>query len=292
MRSPHKPGYEPLWPPVPSWVGNPSDDQLSYIGGAERMSDLTISDKHFQGIDNGLAVIFIREYDNVVIERCTFALCGDRMIELQLCTNVTIRDCAFFNLQGTYSNFVLSNDCDGVTVEDCWGMNQLGESDAGDIVTLFWTDNGTVRRNRFIGNGPYIQAHGILVGDGDDSRGEGTNGGDNLVVEDNLLIDLGIAAIGTNNIVRRNTVLMRGLDATLDGVTAGIMTQRNNYPTSPMGPTEVSNNEVLAFNSTGQQDPAVEVGSDPVVTGVGTNPVSPLIDEYSRWDLTGYYGAP
>lgn len=37
---------------------------------------------------------------------------------------------------------------------------------------------------------------------------------------------------------------------------------------------------------------AVAGSGTPTVTGRSTNPVAPLIDEYSRWDLTGYYGAP
>jgi hypothetical protein len=290
MRSPRKPGYVPLAPPTPAWVALPSDPLVSLIGGVGRVSGLTIADQHFANTTGN--AVALREYDDVVIERCTFANVGNG-INLQLCGNVTIRHCAFWNInpaRTTNGHHVLANECDGVTVEDCWFYNDPATSGVADVVNYFLTDNGIVRRCRIMGSGTSASNAGIIVGDGPDVV---NGGGDNLLVEDNLVIDGTITAIGTNNIVRRNVVLMRGLVSTQDGITAAIGVDSGSYPGNPIGPTTVTDNQCVSYNSNGGKDPfPVQVTSTVTVTGRATNPVTLLIDEYSRWNLTGYYGAP
>lgn len=290
MRSPLKPGYSPLTVPVPSWVGSPSDEPISLVGGASGVFGATISDMHFDGVEN--TAVSLREYHDLTIERCTFANVGQG-IYLQVCSNVTIRDCAFWNVTrppdplGTHA--ILVNGCDTVTVEDCWAVRQP-PADIGDVINFFMTDNGTVRRCMILGDGTNISSSGIIVGDGDNPGG---SGGDNLTVEDNVLIDATISAIGTNNTVRRNVVLVRGLVPEVDGKTAGILLDSGNYPLNVIGPSHVEANDVRCYNSSGQLDPhPVDVLADVAVTGRETNPTAPLIDEFSRWDLTGYFGSP
>lgn len=289
MRSPHRPGYSPLVVPTPSWVGAQSDDAINLVGGVPGVFGATFSDMHFDGIEG--TALQLREYHDLTIERCTFSNVGQG-IYLQACNNVTIRDCAFWNitrppyLLGTHA--ILINGCDTVTIEDCWAVRQP-PADIGDVINLYLTDNGTVRRCRILGDGTNVSSAGIIVGDGDNPGG---SGGDNLVVEDNVLIDATISAIGTNNTVRRNVVLVRGLVPDVDGKTSGILLDSGSYPSNVIGPTHIEANEVRVYNSTGQLDPfEAEWPAGVVVTGRDTNPVAPLIDEFSRWDLSGYYGS-
>lgn len=290
MRSPRKPGYEPLTVPTPSWVGTASATPIT----TKPADGSTISDLHFDGID-GNAINF-GGINGLTIERCTFANCWQG-IYLLTSTNVTIRHCAFWNIgeplplaeSVTGKHAILMNECDTVLIEDCWSVNPPSNL-MSDNINLFKTNNGTVRRCFVMGDGDNKSNAGIIVGDGT------SGGGDNQLVEDNVLIDATIAAVGTNNVVRRNVVLNRGLVASMDDRTAGIATYYSSAhamnPDRPAGPTEVSNNEVRYYASTGQLRREVQTNAALAVSGLATNPVAPLIDEYSRWDLTGYYGAP
>lgn len=287
MRSPNKPGYEPLTPATPTWVGDTSASAITAAANGA-----TISGLHFENIDGN--AIRIEGVDGLTIERCTFAHCWQG-IYLYQCQNVTIRDCAFYEISAPSGSSIgrhaiLVNDCDTVVVEDCFAINPRPTPDGnvvGDVVNFFATDNGTVRRCSIMGDGESVSAAGIIVGDA------AAGGGDNLLVEDNVLIDATITACGTNNVVRRNVILNRGLVATVDGKSAGILVEYEGAdPERPIGPTEVSNNVVRCYNSNGSLDTEVQPSTTVTVTGRSSNPVAPLIDEYSRWDLTGYYGWP
>lgn len=288
MRSPRKPGLVSYSPPVPAWVGSPSDDPIALIGGTQGVYGLTIADQHFDGIE-GVA-INLREYHDLTIERCTFADIG-KAINLQVCNNVTIRDCAFYNIMGprgassAIGSFVQFNGCDTVTVEDCWGINAEG-SNPEDIISLFGTSNGTVRRNRLFGGGATVTGVGINLGDGPQSEGAG---GDNLLAEDNVLIDCAIAALGTNVTVRRNVMLGRGLNPSGDNAQGGIVTWVA-YPGNTVGPVTLDANKVRWYHSDGSQVGIFQEGV--VVTGELTCDVNALIDEFTRWTPTGYYAYP
>lgn len=298
MRSPNKPGHTPYVPPVPSWVGQHSTDLINLDGGVDRASGLVISDLHFDSITAATPAggaghaISLRRYDNVTIERCTFANCS-RAMYFDLCTNVTIRDCAFYNIRGwpdgSRGQFALFNTGSGFLVEDCWGINDPAQSDPEDLVSFFKSNNSTARRCRFFGGGTTTSGAGILLGDGLDAS---VGGGDNLLAEDNVLIDCNIAAIGTNCTVRNNRVLGRGLIPVRDAMRSGIFAGRSSsHPDNPVGPFTIEDNESLWYKSNGSVDPAIHYPTVGVTyTGIGSNPVRPLIDEFTAWTPTGYYG--
>ena len=303
MRSPRKPGYEPLVPPTPDWVGSPSADAVFLVGGAGRMSDLTISDRHFDSISS-VDAVKVREYDHVVIERCTFSNI-DEAINLQLSTDITIRNCAFWNIndgQTVGGHHILCDKCDTVVIEDCCFYNKTAAPGATDTIDIYLTDNVIIRRCFFMGTGNKVWNATMVLGDGPDVV---NGGGDNLLAEDNVVIDGPITVIGTNCVVRRNVVLMRGLVPAQDGMAGAISTDSGSYPDNPIGPIEVSDNLCLSYDSTGTPDrfpinawPPNSNGNTGVasnqtgITGIASNPVNPLIDEYSRWNISGYYGAP
>ncbi len=278
----------PLVPPTPDWVGSPSADAIFLSGPA----DLTISDLHFDGIVSTNA-IGISAGVRVIIERCTFSNI-DQAINIQASTDVTIRNCAFWNINtGGYArvggHHILLDGCDTVVVEDCWFYDDPAISGISDTINMHKTNNGIVRRCCIMGTGTHASNAAIIVGDGDDAV---NGGGDNLLIEDNVVIDGTVGAIGTNCVVRRNVVLMRGLVPAQDGKLGAMATDSGSYPGNPIGPIEVSENEVFSYNSTGTPDPfPITTKPGQVVTGLASNPIHPLIDEYSRWNITGYYGA-
>lgn len=294
MRSPHAPGYVPRTLPTPAWLGGPSDDPVHVVGGVEGLYGLTITDQHFARTPEH--AIYLRECHQLVIERCTFwdtypgqpSPYYQRAISMQVCDSVLIRDCAFYDCRG---GAVLLNECSNVTIEDCWIINPDPTAEVGDILNAYLSQNVTVRWCMLWGGGTNQSAAGIILGDGDDAT---TGGGDGHLAEDNVLIDCNIAMIGTNGTARRNAILNRGLSPSRDGMSGGILAGRSpSYPTNPAGPFTIEHNDVQWFKSTGMLGSVVEYDQAIApVAGIHTNPVNALVDEFSRFDLTGYYGSP
>lgn len=293
MRSPRKPGYVPFVPPTPAWVGNSSDGKTTVIAPSGGLSGFTISDLHIADLAD--AALTLWDCHDVIIQRCTFANVG-RGIYLQSCTNITVRDCASYNIKGGVASewegnghFIQAAGSENVTVEDCWALNRPYESNPEDLITGYLTHNMTVRNCRLFGGGTAHSNGGILIGDGSDPI---LGGGANGIIEGNVLVDCNISYIGTNGTIRKNAVLGRGVvpewagDFAAHAVSVAV---EQGYPDNPFGPVHLEDNELCWYRPNGSRSGLRRDGIVQVTGTLSTNEHA-LIDEYSRWTPIGYYG--
>ena len=174
---------------------------MSASGGA-----VVITDQHFDGLVN--AAIYAYGATSVTIERCTFANVGTA-IRLVECADVTITDCAGWNMTGigggstNTGNFVQLDKCTTATVADSWCVNVADANDVEDVISVYRSTAVTVARNQLFGCGPSVSGSGIMLGDGGNSS--------DLTCEDNVLVQTGNVGIGVASgvgvAVRRNLVL-------------------------------------------------------------------------------------
>jgi hypothetical protein len=262
-------------------VGGASSDPIEDLGPT---TTLTISDQHFSGAE-GYAINLYNCHD-VVIERCTFDNVGAAM-RVQLCTNVTIRDCAFWNIQGPGGEFpnagvfVQTIDCDGVVVEDCWGVNVPAESAPEDVLSMFQSRDVTFQRNRIWGHGSSTSAATINLGDGG-----GCEYGQAI---DNVIVHARNAAISVNGgdfmTVSGNVVYAeRASGGYAGGVTV------NNFYDDNCSAVEFTGNRMYWRGSAGTASALVNVDSGcGTVVDTGNTWNDTTVTE-SEWTPTGYYG--
>lgn len=258
-------------------MGGASDDNIV----TSTTNDFTISDMHFTGIE-GYA-INLADCDNVVIERCTFDHVG-AAIRLSLCNNVTVRDCAFYNIMGPRGAFVNAGvfvqaiQCDGIVVEDCWGVNDFA-SNQEDVLSMYQSVDVIFRRNRLWGSGPSLSGTAINLGDGG-----GCSYGQAI---DNVLIETGAGGVsitGGDFMTATGNKIMATRGKTDRG---GIVV--NNFYDSNCSAITVTNNSVNWIGTAGAITSLTNVDDDcGTVVNTGNDwSASVTIDD---WTPTGYFG--
>jgi len=234
-------------------------------------SDLVISGKNFTSGNNG-AAIKLTNCENVVIEDNSFELnSGVIGVQLQDSKNITIRYNTFRNFRsGIYA---VSTD-GGIDIYCNEFYDIAGEKPRGQVVQFnkgsgggnrvnynildhtfgigypedlvnMYGSSGTesdpiqIIGNQFRGGGPSKSGGGIMVGD---------NGGKNIRVEDNILVNPGQYGIGSpageNIKIRNNTVYAKQQSFTNVGIYVGLKSEIDEG-FACVGPSiEVSGNSV------------------------------------------------
>lgn len=215
-------------------------------------SDLVISGKHFTSGSDG-AAIKLTNCENVVIEDNSFELNSAVIgVQLQDSKNITIRYNTFRNFRsGVYAVStdgginIYCNEFYDIAGEKPRGqVVQFNKGSGGgnrvnhnildhtfgigypeDLVNMYGT-SGTesdpiqIIGNHFRGGGPSKSGGGIMVGD---------NGGKNIRVEDNILVDPGQYGIGSpageNIKIRNNTVYAKQQSFTNVGIYVGLKSE-------------------------------------------------------------------
>lgn len=173
-------------------------------------------------------------------------------------------------------NFVQFDKVTGGSITDNTGENQLGQSWAEDLISLYQS-NGTasapivVSGNRLRNGGPSGSGSGIMLGDG---------GGSFQVATGNILVDPGQVGIGvasgTNIVVADNLVYSSSHGWSNVGIYVW-----NQYGT-PCNTISVTGNQVNWLNASGAQNSWWDGGNcNPTVTGnTWGAPIGPEI-----WEL-------
>lgn len=246
---------------------------------------MVIADKHFDGLADADA-IYALGVNGLIIERCTFANVG-AAIRLVECTNVTVRDCAFYNIlggppgfgDGGTGNFVQTDKCNDVTVEYCWGVNDEN-GNPEDIISIFVTSIVTVRGCQFWGGGPSESGSGILVGDG-------SLGGDSATIVDNVLVDTGQVGIGVNggdlHVLLRNKIL--GSTRPISNVGIYVWDGGDG---STLGSVDLTDNKVMWSSSDGGVNP--KWFPHGVITESGNDYFALSLQDSNPFNPSGYYG--
>jgi hypothetical protein len=168
--------------------------------------------------------ISIEKGSQITIEKNLFANNKSCVYSYNTTGGIVIRDNQFINVKGPHprAQYVQFNSCtgDGNAIENNKGECWPGESNPEDLISIF-KSKGTaespilVRNNIFRGGGPSESGGGIMTGD---------NGGGNVIVENNILVDpgqYGIAASGgTHIIIRNNKIFARPQKFTNVGIYA------------------------------------------------------------------------
>lgn len=212
-----------------------------YTGTYKKSDPIEYKNKNGIVID-GLEISATNEYcivlwdcNNIIIKNCKFGPTTKmRAIYLYGCTDITIVDCTFENVQtgllaslckgnikfehndvknilgelkgGTkYANMVQFNDCSGAGNSISYNVceNLEGQSSVEDIINMF-KSNGTpespirITNNWLRGGGPSPSGGGILLGD---------HGGSHQIAENNILVNpgqYGMGIAGGHNMTLRN----------------------------------------------------------------------------------------
>jgi len=207
-------------PPVPG-----VSDYLKLPVGNARVisgqSNVVIENLRFEST-TGVPIIRIANSSNIIIRNCFFNKGTNEAIDIENSANVLVEKNLINGVTtGIYalnsqSIKVINNQCINVRQRSGGGRGQLvqfnsvggtgneiinnrseafpGESNTEDHISLYKSSNVTVRGNMFRGGGPSTSGSGVMSGD---------NGGDNQLIENNLLLNTGNAGIGVaggNNI--------------------------------------------------------------------------------------------
>ena len=207
-------------PPVPGV----SDYLKLPVGNAKVISgqsNVIVENLRFEST-TGVPIIRIANSSNIIIRNCFFNKGTNEAIDIENSANVLVEKNLINGVTtGIYalnsqSIKVINNQCINVRQRSGGGRGQLvqfnsvggtgneiinnrseafpGESNTEDHISLYKSSNVTVRDNMFRGGGPSTSGSGVMSGD---------NGGDNQLIENNLLLNTGNAGIGVaggNNI--------------------------------------------------------------------------------------------
>ena len=207
-------------PPVPG-VSDYLKLPVSNAKVISGQSNIIIENLRFEST-TGTPIIRIANSNNITIRNCFFNKGTNEAIDIENSTNVVIEKNLINGVTtGVYAlnsqNIkVINNQCINVRQRSGGGRGQLvqfnsvggtgneiinnrseafpGESNTEDHISLYKSSNVTVRGNMFRGGGPSTSGSGVMSGD---------NGGDNQLIENNLLLNTGNAGIGVaggNNI--------------------------------------------------------------------------------------------
>lgn len=274
---------------------NPNSPRTYTSSGSQRIADrsnFVISNVRIANpsTNSGWGIQLTR-CSNVIIENCIIGPTALYGIELVNSTNVTIRNCIFeSNYTGVHANGgsglkVLNNQFSNpqgpfprgqyVQFENVIGAGTqinynsgeciMGASYPEDLINLLNCHGTTtspieVYGNKFRGGGPSESGGGIMTGD---------NGGSNVIVKDNILVDpgqYGIAiASGTNIQILNNKVFGRQQSFTNVGIYVW-----NQYST-PCGNNRVEGNTVKFTNYNGISNPHWSEGNCGPVAGYSNN---------------------
>lgn len=224
-------------------ISNPTGDCIQL----KNCSNITIKQcKLSNASGNG---VDIYNSDSVIITDCRMDSIATG-VYAQQSTKIQVYNIEVKNVIGPFprGQMVQFNNVNGPSNKINYNVaeNILGESYPEDIINLY-VSNGTltdpiqVIGNWIRGGGPSSSGGGILAGD---------NGGSNVLVKDNILVDPGqyglAIASGTNIELRDNTVYGKQQSFTNVGLYVW-----NQYPSSCSNHT-VSGNKVNWTNQTGQ----------------------------------------
>ena len=204
--------------------------------------NVTVEGLVITGAGNG---VHVQEASNVVIRNCWFMGVDVGVYALDS-ENVTVEDCLFVDAG---RNFVQFDKVAGGQIVDNVGSNQLGKSNAEDLVSVY-SSSGTKKKpllvsgNYFANGGPSFSGSGIMVGDA---------GGEHIRVEGNTLANPGQVGIGvpggTDITITGNTVSSVQLGWSNVGIYVW------NQTSLPCRNIEISDNTVDWVNSGGIPNP-------------------------------------
>lgn len=165
---------------------------------------------------SGAEALTAENSNGILIQRCLFVRNAGAVYGLAS-SNISILDSQFVNTrmrtQGGRGQFFQANSCNIVLIQNCKGENFADESDPEDCVSFFRTNEATARGNMFRGgvstrlkqkvvNGvPQVDSAGkpIMIPVSSVSGSgimSGDNGGNNQLIENNVLLTTGNAGIG------------------------------------------------------------------------------------------------
>lgn len=242
--------------------------------------------------------IFLSNCNNVIIQNCKLGPSKGEGVKLISCTNITITNCSMDSVEtGVYALnsqgvILIYNDVKNVQgpmprgqivqFDKIYGSNNrinynvgeniTGQSNPEDGISLYMS-GGTIGDpiqivgNWIRGGGPSPSGGGIMCGD---------NGGANIVVRDNILVNPGQYGIaiagGTNITVKNNKVYGKKQAFTNTGLY--IWNQNN----TPCYSDTVSNNQINWTNSSGIPNGAWNGANCGNVIGWSSNNFNAAID--------------
>jgi len=269
-------------PPPPRAVSGPIDVSESGV---------VIEDLHIS--NPGGTCVTVTNASNVTIRNSTIGPCGDDAVYLSdvdgavvegnyitgtgngvlvhRSDSVRVDSNAFVDAGRNFVQFDKVNGA-GSSISGNRGQNELGGTNAEDLISLYLSNGTASSPIRVVGNhlrngGPSDSGSGIMLGDG---------GGSYQFVEGNVLVEPGQVGIGvasgTNMTVRSNVVYSSALPWSNSGIYVW-----NQYDQA-CGNVEVSGNQVNWTNAEGRSNPWWEGGGCGEVNNYGNDwnaPVGP-----------------
>jgi parallel beta-helix repeat protein len=207
--------------PVPGFDAPPARQESGPID-ISGQSNVVIENLHIS--NPGGTCVTVTNGSNVTIRNSTIGPCGDDAVYLSDVANasvsgnyitdtnngvlihrsdsVRVDSNTFINAGRNFVQFDKVNGS-GSSISGNRGQNELGGSNAEDLISVYWSNGTSSSPIRVVGNhlrngGPSGSGSGIMLGDGN---------GTHQVVEDNVLVNPGQVGIGVasgNDIVVRN----------------------------------------------------------------------------------------